>query len=233
MNIGLPAICFQIDWTIAINIWIIEVDVLSQEGDFFKLQERIGYVKILIAEDEFTTRLMVQVCLENWGYSIDSVEDGKTAWDIMTKKNPPQIAVLDWEMPGLSGTELCRQIKRMDRRSPIYVILLTARDSENDISQGFAAGADDYITKPFNDDELRARIRVAERIVTIQSSLSSSLKELQEALNMLETFDETIAVCKKCQKLEDFDGAWRKPVELLDYPVDPRFLEGRCPECNE
>ena len=190
-------------------------------------------MKILIAEDEYTTRLMVQVCLENWDYSIESVENGKTAWDIMSKKNPPQIAVLDWEMPGISGIDLCGKIKRMNRSSPIYVILLTARDSENDISKGFAAGADDYITKPFNDDELRARIRVAERIVTIQSSLNSSLKELREALDMVEAFDETVAVCKKCQKIEAFDRAWRKPSELLQYPVDPRFVEGSCPDCKE
>lgn len=190
-------------------------------------------MKILIAEDEYTTRLMVQVCLENWGYSVESVEDGKTAWDLISQKNPPQIAVLDWEMPGISGIELCRKIKRMDRSSPIHVILLTARDSENDINNGFAAGADDYITKPFNDDELRARIRVAERIVTIQSSLNSSLKELKEALDMVEAFDETVAVCKQCEKIEAFDGAWRKPAELLQYPVDPRFIEGTCPECKE
>jgi phosphoserine phosphatase RsbU/P len=189
-------------------------------------------VKILIAEDEYTTRLMVQVCLENWGYSIESVEDGKKAWDIINQKNPPQIAVLDWEMPGISGIDLCRKIKSLDRSSPIHVILLTARDSKNDISQGFEAGADDYITKPFNDDELGARIRVAERIVTIQSSLNSSLEELREALDMVQSFEEPVAVCRKCQKIGAFDGSWRTPEKLLEYPVDPRFIQLDCPSCK-
>jgi DNA-binding response OmpR family regulator len=189
-------------------------------------------VKILIAEDEYTTRLMVQVCLENWGYSIESVEDGKKAWDIINQKNPPQIAVLDWEMPGISGIDLCRKIKSLDRSSPIHVILLTARDSKNDISQGFEAGADDYITKPFNDDELGARIRVAERIVTIQSSLNSSLEELREALDMVQSFEEPVAVCSKCQKIGAFDGSWRTPEKLLEYPVDPRFIQLDCPSCK-
>ena len=189
-------------------------------------------MKILIAEDEYTTRLMVQVCLENWGYSIESVEDGETAWDIINQKNPPQIAVLDWEMPGISGVELCRKIKALDRSSPIHVILLTARDSKNDISKGFEAGADDYITKPFNDDELRARIRVAERIVTIQSSLNSSLEELREALDLVQAFEEPVAICGKCQKIGGFDGSWRSPKELLEYPVDPRFIELDCPDCK-
>ena len=190
-------------------------------------------MKILIAEDEYTTRLMVQVCLENWGYSIESVEDGKKAWDIINQKNPPQIAVLDWEMPGISGIDLCRKIKSLDRSSPIHVILLTARDSKNDISQGFEAGADDYITKPFNDDELGARIRVAERIVTIQSSLNSSLEELREALDMVQSFEEPVAVCRKCQKIGAFDGSWRTPEKLLEYPVDPRFIQLGCPNCKK
>mgnify|MGYP001546043019 FL=1 len=189
-------------------------------------------MKILIAEDEYTTRLMVQVCLENWGYSIESVEDGKKAWDIINQKNPPQIAVLDWEMPGISGIDLCRKIKSLDRSSPIHVILLTARDSKNDISQGFEAGADDYITKPFNDDELGARIRVAERIVTIQSSLNSSLEELREALDMVQSFEEPVAVCSTCQKIGAFDGSWRTPEKLLEYPVDPRFIQLDCPSCK-
>jgi len=189
-------------------------------------------VKILIAEDEYTTRLMVQVCLENWGYSIESVEDGKKAWDIINQKNPPQIAVLDWEMPGISGIDLCRKIKSLDRSSPIHDILLTARDSKNDISQGFEAGADDYITKPFNDDELGARIRVAERIVTIQSSLNSSLEELREALDMVQSFEEPVAVCRKCKKIGAFDGSWRTPEKLLEYPVDPRFIQLDCPSCK-
>lgn len=189
-------------------------------------------MKILIAEDEYTTRLMVQVCLENWGYSIESVEDGKKAWDIINQKNPPQIAVLDWEMPGISGIDLCRKIKSLDRSSPIHVILLTARDSKNDISQGFEAGADDYITKPFNDDELGARIRVAERIVTIQSSLNSSLEELREALDMVQSFEEPVAVCSTCQNIGAFDGSWRTPEKLLEYPVDPRFIQLDCPSCK-
>jgi len=190
-------------------------------------------VKILIAEDEYTTRLMVQVSLEGWGYSVESTEDGDEAWKIFQQEHPPEIAILDWEMPGLSGVELCHKIKNMKRSSPIHVILLTARDSMNDINTGFDAGADDYITKPFNNDELRARIKVAERIVTIQSALNNSLRELKQALDVIDTYQEQIFVCPVCNSLESFDGTWRKPSELLAYPVDPRFVQGHCPECNK
>jgi sigma-B regulation protein RsbU (phosphoserine phosphatase) len=142
-------------------------------------------VKILIAEDEYTTRLMVQVSLENWGYSVNSVADGKKAWEILKKPEAPDVAILDWEMPEVDGLELCKRIKDLRRTNPIYVILLTGRDSQKDILQGFDAGADDYMTKPFNDDELRARVRVAGKLVTIQSSLSQSVDELKSALDIL------------------------------------------------
>lgn len=189
-------------------------------------------MRILIAEDEYTTRLMVQVCLENWGYHVESAVDGDAAWKIMNQANPPEIAILDWEMPGITGDELCRKIKRLERDAPIHVILLTARDSRKDISEGFEAGADDYITKPFNDDELRARIRVAERIVTIQSSLNSSLQELKAALDMVDAFQDQVAVCTQCGKIHAHDGTWKDIAGLMTYPVDPRFYEQSCPECN-
>ena len=176
---------------------------------------------------------MVQVCLENWGYKVESVEDGSAAWDVMRQKNPPEIAILDWEMPGITGDEVCRKIKQLERAAPIHVILLTARDSRQDISDGFDAGADDYITKPFNDDELRARIRVAERIVTIQSTLNSSLKELKTALNMVDAFQEQIAVCSQCGKIAGHEGSWKDVKELMTYPVDPRFYEHACPDCKK
>ncbi len=176
---------------------------------------------------------MVQVSLEDWGYSVESTKDGEEAWKILQHEHPPQIAILDWEMPGLSGVELCRKIKDMKRNSPIHVILLTARDSRNDISKGFDAGADDYITKPFNNDELRCRIKVAERIVTIQSSLNYSLQELKQALDLIDSYQEQIVICPTCSKLESFDGTWRAPSELLVYPVDPRFIESDCPECRK
>ena len=111
-------------------------------------------MKILIAEDEFTTRMLVQVSLEKWGYRVESVADGHEAWSILKQKTAPQIAILDWEMPELDGIDVCRRVKEMELENPPYIILLTARDQKKDIVQGFDAGADDYMTKPFNDNEL-------------------------------------------------------------------------------
>ena len=190
-------------------------------------------MRILIAEDEYTTRLMIQVCLEKWGYTVDSVADGKEAWELLQKNNAPEVAILDWEMPEIDGLELCKRVKGLERDNPIHVIMLTARDTQNDILVGFDAGADDYITKPFNDDELRARIRVAERIVRIQTSLHESLLELSTALDVIESLQSTVTVCRNCQKIEGDDGNWYELDSYIaqkeDYRLSP--IDG-CPGCD-
>ncbi len=191
-------------------------------------------MKILIAEDEYTTRLMIQVCLERWGYQVESAADGKAAWELLDQPDGPEIALLDWEMPEIDGVELCRRIKSLPRDNPIHVIMVTARDSRSDILQGFDAGADDYITKPFNDDELRARIRVGERIVRIQASLAQTLHELKQALDLVESLqEETIAVCNVCQMIEGVDGVWYQPDEYFAKEQDGRFLWTHCPNCQQ
>lgn len=191
-------------------------------------------MKILIAEDEFTTRMMVQVCLENWGYRVESVTNGEEAWAKFQKPDAPHIAILDWEMPLLDGLEVCRRVKEMDVENPPYVILLTARDSKIDIIRGFDAGADDYMTKPFNDNELRARTRVAERLVRTQSSLSASVIELRAALNQLEMLDGGVEVCRACKKIYNkYDGEWHSFDDVLKNGDDPQFVINTCPQCSE
>jgi DNA-binding response OmpR family regulator len=190
-------------------------------------------VKILVAEDEFTTRMMVQVCLENWGYRVESVTNGEEAWAKLRQPDAPHIAILDWEMPKLDGVELCRRVKELEVENPPYIILLTSRDSKTDIIRGFDAGADDYMTKPFNDDELRARTRVAERLVRTQASLSESVVELREALNQLEMLESGVEICGTCQKIFNrYEGEWYSFAELLQKRNDPHFVFNSCPDCQ-
>lgn len=176
---------------------------------------------------------MVQVCLENWGYRVESVTNGEEAWAMLQKPDAPHIAILDWEMPKLDGIEVCRRVKEMEVENPPYVILLTGRDSKNDIVRGFDAGADDYMTKPFNNDELRARTRVAERLVRTQSSLSESVIELREALNQLEMLESGVEICGTCQKiLNRYDGEWHSFDDVLKKRIDPHFVVNTCPACH-
>jgi phosphoserine phosphatase RsbU/P len=190
-------------------------------------------MKILIAEDEFTTRMTVQVCLEDWGYRVESVDNGADALAILKKSEAPDIAILDWEMPEIDGIEVCRLVKEQATDSRPYVILLTARDSKTDVVRGFDAGADDYMTKPFNDDELRARVRVAERLVRTQSSLAASFAELKEALNQLEMIESRVEVCPTCSKIfSPYDGEWHTFQDVLLNGADPRFIVTACPGCH-
>lgn len=188
-------------------------------------------MKLLIAEDEYTTRLTVQVVLEQWGYRVDSVEDGTAAWEILQNPHGPQIAILDWEMPGIDGLELCKRVKMVERQTPVYVILLTGRDAQVDILKGFDAGADDYITKPFDENELRARVRVAERLINIQEELAISNDELRAVLDHVELLQGNFPVCTSCKKVENYDGSWRSLGEYIEEGEDPRFSYSTCPEC--
>ncbi len=148
-------------------------------------------MKILVAEDDFASRLILQVVLEKWKYDVISVSNGNEAWTELQKKDAPSIAILDWEMPELDGVKVCRKVKELERDNPIYVIILTGRNTKEDTVRGLEAGADDYVTKPFDENELRARIRVAERMVHIQKSLTETVEELRQALELVHTLQNS------------------------------------------
>ena len=177
---------------------------------------------------------MVQVCLEDRGYRVVSVTDGKEAMAILTQPQAPEIAILDWEMPEVDGVEVCRRLKESEVESPPYVILLTARDTQNDILRGFDAGADDYMTKPFNENELLARVRVAERMVRTQLSLSQSVSELKAALNQLEMLENRVEICRDCSAIfSNFDGVWQSFNDVMNNGADPRIIVTECPSCTK
>lgn len=122
-------------------------------------------MKILIAEDNAFSRTLLKKTLTKAGYEVIAAENGETAWNVLQQDDPPRLALIDWMMPGLSGVELCRQIRAVPSASPLYVILLTAKTGKEDVLEGFAAGADDFIKKPFDSGELLARIQVGRRLV--------------------------------------------------------------------
>jgi sigma-B regulation protein RsbU (phosphoserine phosphatase) len=145
-------------------------------------------MKILIAEDNLTTRRILETILIKWNYDVISVCDGNEAWEKIQEKDPPKLIILDWMMPGLNGVEICRKLRRKNPGEPMYIILLTARDEKNDIVEGLGAGADDYISKPFDTEELRARIDVGRRVIELQTALLE-----KEKLQVI--FEMTGAIC--------------------------------------
>jgi len=140
-------------------------------------------MKVLIADDSATSRRLLQSALLRWGYEVVLAEHGDRAWEIMAGPNPPPMAVLDWIMPPGSGPEVCRQIRATLREPYPYVILLTSKNTKTEIVEGLEAGADDYVVKPFDEQELRVRLRAGKRIVDLQMDLLTAREELRERAN--------------------------------------------------
>ena len=173
-------------------------------------------MKILISEDDAITLKMLERKLGSWGYEVVSCTDGNAAWERLQQDDAPNLLLLDWMMPGMDGIEICRKLKQQPKDTPTYIILLTARDQEDDIVAGLDAGADDYITKPFGNNELRSRVNVGRRMIALQIALLE--KEKLHAV-----FETAGAVCHEMnQPLQVLSGI----VELLLLDVkntDPHY----------
>jgi diguanylate cyclase (GGDEF)-like protein len=135
-------------------------------------------MKILIAEDDLVSRLILQKTLEGWGYRVYSAENGKDAWDLLQREDL-QLIIADWIMPVMDGITLCREIRASGIHGYVYFILLTGKDKKEDIVRGLEAGADDYLAKPFERDELKVRVRAGERIVRLENELSETNERLR------------------------------------------------------
>jgi diguanylate cyclase (GGDEF)-like protein len=136
-----------------------------------KRTRRAEPVKILIADDDLTSRLVLVGVLRKWGHEVVATLDGAQAWEAMQRPDAPALAILDWMMPGLPGVEVCRRVRGLPSDQPPYLILLTAKGEKADIVAGLEAGADDYLSKPFDPGELRARVDVGRRIIELQARL--------------------------------------------------------------
>ncbi|MGA2985562.1 MAG: diguanylate cyclase [Terriglobia bacterium] len=137
-------------------------------------------MKVLIAEDDSISRRMLEAFLVKWGFEVMVAKEGEAAWGILQGNDAPRLAVLDWMMPGRDGIDICRSIRQRKGRPYIYILLLTARGQKQDMVEGLEAGADDYVTKPFDPCELRARLRAGRRIVELQEQLLQAREALRD-----------------------------------------------------
>ena len=142
-------------------------------------------LRALIADDDRTTTAILAKALEGWGASVAVAFDGTAAWAMLCDGYRPSIAVVDWMMPGIDGPELCRRVRQDARLAGLYMILLTGRDTRDDLVAGLDAGADDYMVKPIDTEELRARIQVGMRVAALQARLAERVIELQSARDHL------------------------------------------------
>jgi DNA-binding response OmpR family regulator len=190
-------------------------------------------MRILIAEDDRTSRFLLKTLLEKWGHEVVSASDGDGAWAALQADTSPSLAILDRMMPGKDGVEVCRLARKMERTTPLYVILLTAMGRKEDVVSGLDAGADDYISKPFSNEELRARIRVAERVVRLQTDLTDRIEELEDALAHVKTLQGILPICMHCHKIRSDQESWERIETYIQAHSDAEFSHGLCPECLE
>jgi diguanylate cyclase (GGDEF)-like protein len=157
-------------------------------------------MKILIAEDDPVSRRMLETTLVRWEHEVVATSDGAEAWRVLQDEDAPRLAILDWMMPGMDGTEICRRVRQLSKPPPIYIILLTAKGEKQDIVESLKYGADDYLTKPFKREELYARVQVGVRMADLQSNLADRVRQLERAeveLRRLTLTDELTGLCNR------------------------------------
>lgn len=187
---------------------------------------------ILIADDDPASLRLLEQLLRRWDYAPLTAADGEAAWEILLQ-HKPQVAILDWQMPGLDGPTLCRRVRDQADLASSYLLLLTARNRPEDLVAGLRAGADDYLVKPFDPPELRARLGVGERVVVLQNRLADRVRELEDALAHVRQLQGLIPICAYCKKIRNEEEHWERIERYLSARSDARFTHGICPECRD
>lgn len=187
--------------------------------------------RVLLAEDETVTRRLLEAQMTRFGFEVVSVSDGLKAWDVLQSADAPSLVVLDWNMPGLDGPDVCKRIRASARSHYTYMLLVTARNAKSDVVQGLSAGADDFISKPVDPDELHARLRTGERIVRLEQTLGQQVKELQAAAEHVQELQGMIPICMHCKRIRNQSSIWEKVETYIEQRSDAKFSHALCAEC--
>ncbi|HJQ26799.1 MAG TPA: response regulator transcription factor [Blastocatellia bacterium] len=188
-------------------------------------------MRILIAEDDPISRRILAETLSRWDYEVVVATDGVEALDALQGADAPRLAVLDWMMPGLAGPDVCKRLREIETVSPAYLILLTAKGSKEDIVTGLQSGADDYIMKPFDRHELRARLQVGARLISLQNHLAARVAELQEALSQVKQLQGILPICAHCKRIRGGTDYWQQVEDYIAAHSAAQFSHSICPAC--
>jgi sigma-B regulation protein RsbU (phosphoserine phosphatase) len=188
-------------------------------------------MRILIAEDEAISRHVLQSVLKKWGYEVVATDNGQSALEILEAPDPPEVALLDWSMPVLDGLTVCKRVRAQERVDPSYIIFVTAKSSAENVVVGLQAGADDYISKPFDRDELQARLQVGIRIVELRRALEKRVRELEESLAQISKLRKLLPICSYCHKVRADQDYWQQVEDYLTEQSAVQFSHSICPQC--
>jgi len=188
---------------------------------------------VLIADDLDVNRRLLRTLLAADGYDVLEAANGSEAFQILQGATGPIVGLIDWEMPEMEGIEVCRQTRALTETPPIYLILLTVRDSKQDIVAGLQGGANDYITKPFDKTELLARVRIGKQMVELQQALTERVAELKEALINVKQLGGLLPICSYCKKIRDDQNYWQQVEAYVGKHSEAKFSHSICPQCYE
>jgi phosphoserine phosphatase RsbU/P len=188
-------------------------------------------MQVLIAEDDRITGEILARTLKRWNYESTIVGDGEQAWERLRDATEPTLAILDWMMPKMDGPDVCRRVRADLSLANMYLLLVTARESRADVVAGLDAGADDYIIKPFDPEELRARVAVGIRVLALQQKLAERVEELQTALSNVKQLRGLLPICSYCKRIRGDDQYWQQVEGYVAEHSDAEFSHGICPTC--
>ena len=187
--------------------------------------------RILIAEDHYVSRHLLERNLTNWGFEVTTAENGVEAMEVLESPESPPIAILDWMMPEMDGLEVCVRIRKRTELPYVYLLLLTAKSQKEEVAAGLDAGADDYVIKPFDPDELRARLKVGQRVVNLERMLAGKISDLESALLDVDEMRALLPICTCCKSVRDDRDYWDQLDQYMHTHAGTAFSHSVCPDC--
>jgi len=175
--------------------------------------------------------MALHTLLTRHGFEVSTAATGGQAAAILRAFDPPTLALVDWLMPEMTGLELCRTIRAQPSENYIYFIVITGRDSTDDLSEAFAAGADDFIRKPLETVELLARLNVGRRILELEQRLAARVAEVQSALERVQALERLLPICMYCKRVRKDPLSWQELDVYIHLQTGTDFSHGICPDC--
>ncbi|MDZ7814835.1 MAG: response regulator transcription factor [Planctomycetota bacterium] len=192
-------------------------------------------MKLFIAEDDKTSPKFLASLAGKWGYDVSTASDGEKALRILESPDAPLLILLDWMLPGVRGPDICARLREAETNGDCsrFMIMLTMRDSPEDIVEGLSAGANDYMVKPFHQNELRARLAVGRRILELQSELVEKVSELEHTLKEIRTLQGILPICMHCHKIRGDKEVWERLESYITDHTDALLSHSICPDCYD
>jgi len=190
-------------------------------------------MRALVADDDRTTAALLRHALEQWGLDVVVTHDGAEAWAIIERDSEIALAILDWNMPGLDGPDVCRLIRADAARAHLHVLLVTGREGQADVVVGLDAGADDYLSKPVDPEVFRARVGVGLRVLRLKERLAERVAELEDALSKVKQLRGLLPICSYCKHVRSDGNYWEQVEQYISAHSDMQFSHGICPACYD